>query len=333
MSYWILNFIGSLFQALPLSWALRIGRGLGLFWHYVIPLRRQIARENVARVLGAELSPRAQHRIVQSCFENLGMFGVEAFLLPTLTQAQSERLVERRNWHIMEEALQRGKGVIVVTGHMGNYDLAACSQAIRGVQINAVVKKIHWAPAHRFIFGARERTGLKLIFGQRARDGIRAALKRGEIVVFVIDQHMVSHRGIVCQFFGQLASTTPAPARFALETGAPIIPLWTYRKDRSGAHVLCIEPEVVLEAPYEDQDANLRHNTERLNRVVEGWIRQEPEQWLWLHKRWKVQDNPEGWSIPEDLREVLRKDASLSSPNRTVISPADRPSATMPSTD
>ncbi len=139
---------------------------------------------------------------------------------------------------------------------------------------------------------------------QRSKDDIRAVLKRGEIVVFIIDQYMVSYRGIVCEFFGQLASTTPAPTRFALETGAPIVPLWTYRKGRSGAHVLCIEPELVLETPYEDRDANLRHNTERLNRLVESWIRQQPEQWLWLHRRWKVQDNPEGWSIPANLRKA-----------------------------
>ncbi len=304
MSTWILNFISSFLQVLPLSWALRIGRAIGLFWHYIIPIRRQIARENVARVFGTELSQRAQRRIVRRCFENLGMFGVEVFRLPALTQIQSEMLVERRNWHTLVEALQRGKGVIVVTAHMGNYDLAACSQAIRGVQINAVVKRIHWAPAHRMVFGARERTGLRLIFGQGARHEIRAALKRGEIVTFVIDQHMVSYRGIVCKFFGQLASTTPAPTRFALETGAPIIPLWIYRKGQSGAHVLCIEPEVVLETPYEDRDANLRHNTERINRLVESWIRQKPEQWLWLHRRWKVHDNPEGWSIPENLRQA-----------------------------
>ena len=301
MGYWILHVISSFLQALPLSWALRLGRGIGLFWHDVIPIRRTLARKNVARVFGTQLSQRAQRHIVRRCFENLGMFGIEAFRLPSLTQAQSEMLIERKNWHILEKAQQRGKGVIVVTGHMGNYDLAACSQAIRGVQINAIVKKIHWAPAHRFVFGARERTGLHLIYGKGAGHHIRAALTREEIVVLVIDQHMVSHGGIVGTFFGQLASTTPAPARFAFETGAPIIPMWTYRKGLSGAHVLCIEPEVVMETPHGDRDANIRHNTERLNRVIEGWVRQCPEQWLWLHHRWKVHDNPKGWDIPEDL--------------------------------
>jgi KDO2-lipid IV(A) lauroyltransferase len=304
LSDWIIKLISSFLQVLPLAWALRIGRAVGLFWHYIIPIRRPVARENVARVFGTELSLPAQRRIVQRCFENVCMLAVEAFRVPALTRAQSELLVERRNWHILEEALQRGKGVIVVTGHLGNYYLAACAQAVRGVPINVIVKTLHWAPAHRFIFGARERTGLKLIATRGSGDDIRAALQRGEIVVFIIDQHMRPYHGIVCEFFGQLASTTPAPTRFALETGAPIVPLWTYRKGRSGAHVLCIEPELVLETPYDDQDANLRHNTERLNRLVESWIRQQPEQWLWLHRRWKVQDNPEGWSIPAHLRKA-----------------------------
>ena len=304
MSDLIIKLVSSFLQALPLSWALRIGRAIGFFWHYLIPIRRPVARRNVSRVFGTELSQRAQHRIVRRCFENVCMLAVEAFRVPALTHAQSERLVERRNWHILEEALQRGKGAIVVTGHMGNYYLAACAQAVRGVPINVIVKTLHWAPAHRFIYGAREHTGLKLIATRGSGNAIRAALRRGEIVIFIVDQHMRSYHGIVCEFFGQLASTTPAPARVALATGAPILPLWTYRKGRSGAHVLCVEPELVLETPYEDQDANLRHNTERLNRVVEGWIRQQPEQWLWLHRRWKVQDNPEGWNIPADLRKA-----------------------------
>lgn len=304
MSYWVLKLISVFLVMLPLSWSLWIGRALGRLWHYGIPIRRGIARRNVARVFEDKLSPREQRRMVRRCFENLGMFAVEVFRLPALSAAQSERLVERQGWHHLEQALQKGRGVIAVTAHMGNYDLAASSQAIRGVPINAVVKQIHWHPAHRFIVGARERAGLKLIAPRKSKDDIRKSLHQGEIVTFVIDQHMVPHRGIVCRFFGQLASTTPAPTRFALETGAPIIPLWIRRTKSKGHHVLIIEPEFVLETPHTDHNANLRHNTERLNRLVESWIQQEPEQWLWLHQRWKVQDNPEGWSIPGDLRQA-----------------------------
>jgi len=289
---------------LPLSWALWIGRSLGRLWYYGIPIRRGVAQRNVARVFEDKLSPREQRRVVRRCFENLGMFGVEVFRLPALSAAQSERFVERHGWHHMEQALQKGKGVIVVTAHMGNYDLAASSQAIRGVPINAVVKQIHWHPARRFILEARERAGLKLIAPRNSKDDIRKSLHQGEIVTFVIDQHILPPRGIVCQFFGQLASTTPAPTRFALETGAPIIPLWIRRTKSVGHHELIIEPEFVLETPHADHNANLRHNTERLNRHIESWIQQEPEQWLWLHQRWKVQDNPEGWSIPGDLQQA-----------------------------
>ena len=301
MSYWILKLISVCFVMLPLSWALWMGRAFGLLWYYGIPIRRNVARRNVARVFGDKLSSREQHRIVRRCFENQGMFGVEVFRLPALTAAQSERLIERQGWHHLEQALQKGKGVIIVTAHMGNYDLAASSQAIRGVPISAVVKQIHWPPAHRFVFGTRERAGLKLIAPRRSKDDIKKALLQGELVTFIIDQHMLPHHGIVCQFFGQLASTTPAPARFALETGAPIIPLWIRRTKPAGHHVVIIEPEFKLETPHVDHNANLRHNTERLNRLVESWIKQEPEQWLWLHQRWKVQDNSEGWSIPDDL--------------------------------
>jgi len=121
---------------------------------------------------------------------------------------------------------------------------------------------------------------------------------------------MARHRAIVCEFFGGLAATSPAPARFALETGATIIACHIERADDAGHHILKIEPPFVLETPYQDFDANVRHNTERLNRMIEGWIRAVPEQWLWLHRRWKVDDDPTGWEIPPALWSRLGRQGS-----------------------
>ena len=89
------------------------------------------------------------------------------------------------------------------------------------------------------------------------------------------------------------------------ETGAPILPAVIIRQGNTGRHRLRIEPEFVLETPHADLDDNIRHNTERLNRIIEGWIREAPEQWLWAHRRWKVQDDPSGWHIPESLQRLI----------------------------
>jgi KDO2-lipid IV(A) lauroyltransferase len=144
----------------------------------------------------------------------------------------------------------------------------------------------------------RERAGLKTIPPRRSKDLIRDVLARNELMGFVNDQHTAKHRAIVCKFFGMWAATSPAPVRFALETGAPIIPVRLRRLDDRGHHRVEISEPLALEFPHSTDVDNLRHNVQRINDLFETWIRETPEQWLWLHKRWKVHDNPTGWALP-----------------------------------
>jgi len=232
------------------------------------------------------------------------MYIMEVLRLPMLTAELSEELVERKNFEIVEAALARGKGVILVASHMDNVDLAGCSISVRGLPISVVAKEMSWKPAAQFIVAVRNATGVILIPSKQSRARIRQLLAENKIVTLVIDQHLRPRHAIVCRFFDQLASTSHAPARFAAATGAALIAGVMYRKGMSRYHAGRFE-EVGLETPYENAAANIRHNTERINRIVEGWIREFPEQWLWPHLRWKVQDSPEGWDIPEDLRPLV----------------------------
>ena len=300
----IVSLLSRVFRALPLPLALALGRAIALAGYYLLPIRRGVARKNVRRALGKELSPAQRRRVVRGCYAQLGMYGAEVLRLPLLTPELSARLVRVVNNDGMYGLIGRGKGVIAVVAHIGNFELMAASQAIRGLPLAAVAKDIAWRPAQAFADQIRARANIRILPPRRSKDEIRASLGRGEVVAFAIDQHMAPHRAIVCEFFGQLASTSPAPVRFALETGAPIQPAVMYREGNSGHHVLTYEPEFRLELPYADRDANIRHNTERLNRLIEGWIRRDPEQWLWLHKRWKVHDAPAGWDIPPELEHL-----------------------------
>ena len=301
----MLTLLSRFFRALPLPWALAVARAVAWVWYYLIPLRRRVAHANVKRALGTRLTPAAQRRVVRRCFANLCMYAVEGLRMPLLTRALSEELVETIGMHHMDALLARGKGIVGVTAHLGNFDLLGTSQAVRGYPINAILKDIHWAPAQKLWDEVRTATGLKRIAPRRSKEDVKAALARNEVVAFLVDQHMAPFRSIVCTFFGQLASTSPAPVRFALETGAPMITAVTYRQDNGGHHIVIMEPEFILEMPYANQEANIRHNTERLNRKIEGWICDRPEQWLWLHKRWKVHDAPAGWDIPPDLQHLV----------------------------
>ncbi|MBN1551072.1 lysophospholipid acyltransferase family protein [bacterium] len=285
----------------PLPAAISIGRFLGLMIYYLLPIKRRIAFQNVERVFKHSKTRREKRRIVRNCYAQLGMYVMELLRLPMLTPELSEDLIEFQGYEHLDAAFKRGKGVIIAASHMDNIDYAGCSMAIRGIPISVPAREIKWAPAQKFISEVRSRTGVILLPRQRVKEQIKELLKQNQSVTFVVDQHMSQRRAIVCEFFGQLASTSSAPARFALENGAAIVPGVIFRKGKPGHHILRFEPIFELETPYEDLTLNIRHNTERLNRIIEGWILEQPEQWLWLHRRWKVHDHPNDWDIPQEL--------------------------------
>ena len=292
--------------ALPLTWALALGRAFGLVWYYLVPIRRGVALGNVQRAFGESLPLSRQRQIVRRSFQNLCMYVVEGLRTPGLTAEVSRQLVDNQAMAAVDALLARGRGMVGITAHVGNLDLIGTSQAVRGYKIHALLKDIHWRPAQDFWQAVRQATGLGRIAPKGSGKSIIRALRRNEVVAFPVDQHMPKHRAIVCTFFGQLAATSPAPVRIAMATGAPILPAFIVRTSKAGHHRIHCEPEFVLEMPYESEEANVRHNTERLNKMIEGWVCAYPEQWWWVHKRWKVQDAPMGWDIPADLAHLQR---------------------------
>ena len=284
----VILLLSALVRRLPLAWVLGFARAMGWLWFYVLPVRRGVALANVARVYGSSISRARQRQIVRGSFVNTCMVVMESLRLPSLTPALSAQLVAPEGLAQVDAALARGRGVIVVSAHMGNFDLCGASQAIRGYPVHVVAKTIHWPPAQRFIRRVREATGIGLVPPKNSRAQICRLLAANQIVAFFVDQHLPPHRAIVCDFLGHPAATTPAPARLALETGAAVVPVLLVRDRRDGYHRLIVEPEFKLTAPHATQEANLRHNTERLNALVGGWVRAWPEQWLWAHRRWKL---------------------------------------------
>ena len=298
--------LSRLLCALPHRVAIGLATPLGWLWFYLLPIRRRVALQGVDRVFGDSLSRAAKRRIVRRAFVQLCCYVIEGLRMPALTPKRSLQLVSRPHKHRIDALLARRRGVIAVTAHFGNYDFLGTSQAVLGYRVHAIVKEIRWPAAYAFMQRVRHATGLQTVAPRRSRNQIKEILRRGEIVAFLIDQHLPPHRAIVCEFFGQLAATTPAPVQLAFETGAPIMPMFMVRGESPGTHVAVMEPEFVLEEPFADREANVRHNTERLNRLLEGYIRAHPDHWLWLHRRWKVHDDPRGWKVPPRLQHLVR---------------------------
>jgi KDO2-lipid IV(A) lauroyltransferase len=300
----ILILLSHIISALPISVALWAGRTLGVFAYYCVPIRRSTALQNVKHVLGERLSEKEQKKLVRNCYKQQGMYAAEVFRIPSLTSELAGKLVELRNRDILDKAFEQKKGVILVTGHIGNIDFAGCSMAIRGIPVTIPARTIRSKMVSQMVNRIREKTGVFLIPPHKSKDIVKKQLEENKLLVLVVDQHLGIHRSIVCEFFGKLASTSPAPARFAIETGAEIVYGVIHREGILGKHVIEFQA-FELETPHNDKE--IRHNTERINRFLEQQILTYPEHWLWLHKRWKVQEEPEGWDIPEHLKHLISK--------------------------
>lgn len=299
-SFWV-TLLSGFFCLLPRSWAMAAGHAVAWVWFYLVPVRRKLALEQVARALGQNMPAAQRRRIVRASFTNLVLLAIEGLRYPLLTAQSSTELVRRSYFSRLDAHLARNKGVIAVSIHMGHFELLGTSQTVRGYPIHAVFKDMGHGALATFWRKQRRRLGLGEIAPRRSKEAIRAALGRNEVVAFLIDQHMAPYRSVVCTFMGRLAATTYAPVKFALETGAPIMPLMIVRDGFWGRHHITVLPEFLLQSPSEDSAYNLAHNTQRLNDLVEGWVRAYPEQWLWAHKRWKAEGRLQDYTVGAHL--------------------------------
>ncbi len=173
---------------------------------------------------------------------------------------------------------------MILTAHLGNFDLQAMAVARRGYQVLIVSKPLRNKALERLWMDERASSGLRISLHRNALREILRALAHGDIVGFVLDQHARTD-AVWVPFFGRPAATLRSLAVIAQRTGAPVVPMFTWRLP-DGTHVVEAQPAVETETAG-DSDASALHNTARYSAVVEAAVRARPEQWTWIHRRWK----------------------------------------------
>lgn len=224
-------------------------------------------------------------RLVRANFLHYGLLVVEFLRIRLLRTNDIEKSVRLEGEGHLREAMALGKGVLILSGHLGNYDLSAVALALNDFPIRIVSKPLKIKGIERFWMEERSVFGLEISLNRNSIRGILEALKAGKGVVFVLDQH-ASNELVWVDFFGRSASTLPALAVLAQRTGAPVVPVFTHRKP-DGSHVITIQPAVPFEE-MDDRNEAVEHNTQRYTTLIEAAIRQHPEQWTWIHERWKA---------------------------------------------
>ena len=278
------KIIGGLLCCVPLSMALWIGRRIGDIAYFFNSKRRSIAYANLKSAFPRK-EGREIRKILKAHFENLGMSAVELLKLPVMGKAYLDRHVSVKNIERIQEALAEKKGVILLTAHFGNWELAALSVSSMGYKMSVFAREQKYPRLNNMLNKYREMTGCRVIAkGFSIREIIKTLAGNG-IVAMLADQDAGAN-GVFVEFFGRPASTASGPVVFSMRTGAVILPSFIRRADCDKHIVEIGEPLDIINTG--DKEDDIKKNLERITKIVEDYIKRFPEEWLWSHKRWKT---------------------------------------------
>jgi KDO2-lipid IV(A) lauroyltransferase len=272
--------------ALPMETRVELA---GRIFFNLLPIRRQVIIENLRRVFGAVVPAAEIDRLAQAHYAHLWRLIVEFFRFRWLSAERKRALVRVDNLETFTHAFRQGNGVLVLTGHFGNWEVATIAgianyPEVRG-RFHFVRRPIkpRWLDA--MVTRRFHRAGFGVIAKRGSLDRIVALLEQGDIVVFPFDQYAGGADGIDVEFFGEPAGTFKSLAVIALSTKAPVLPAASWRNP-DGRHVLGFEAPVPI-VDVENVNESIVRTTRAFNAAIERLVLRHPEQWWWVHRRWR----------------------------------------------
>lgn len=283
MGYWLLRGIGALLSLVSFRRIQGIGTVLGLIWFYLIPIRRRTVLSNL--LLAFPEKDRSERcRIAQQVYVNTGKNVLELLAFPAMEAKDLLSRVRIHNFERYESVFKRGRGVIVITGHFGNFDLLACSQALNGVPLAIISKQLHDRSANRVWMNNRKKMGLHIFYEKKNARQVIVWLRRGNVLGLVCDQRTsAAQGGILSPFFGRNVWTPTTAAKLALRTGSALLPVISVRGE-DGCHDIHIGEEIQWSSTGSSH-SDIQSITDVINSKLEKWVADIPENWMWLHKR------------------------------------------------
>jgi KDO2-lipid IV(A) lauroyltransferase len=268
--------------------ALARATGIGLAWVvYLLHVRlRQVGMRNLTMVF-PEKSEAERARILRGEFASLGRQLAEVCQFPRYTRENVEQVVVYDGLENYQNAYARGKGVLFLTAHFGGWELSAFTHSLHGHWMHVVVRAMDNVYLDRLIRQYRTMHGNQIVEKDDFVRGLLAAMRAGEVVGILMDTNMTPPQGIFVDFFGIPACTASGLARIALKTDAAVVPTFTIWDADLGKYRLRFDPAVEL-VRTDDLEADIKTNTQRFTSIIEEYVRKYPEQWLWVHRRWKT---------------------------------------------
>jgi len=288
LQYVVFRAVVGLLAVLPLRVAMALGEAVMLLVHVVDRRHRAIGLTNL-HIAFPDRSRREHVRILRRFWLNLGRMAAEVCHLRALTAENVATRVtfeDPESWRGLLRK-HRDSGVLVLTGHFGNWELFAYAHGLYGHPVHLVYRALRNPLIDGFIERLRQAAGTVTLRKSTAGGGIVRAVRQGAILVIPADQNSTRGMGVFVNFFGLPASTNAGLARLAARTGLPVYPAFLVREGRSPRHRIVIGREVPV-VRTEDRAADLLENTQRFARALEEMITRYPDHWLWVHKRWRM---------------------------------------------
>jgi KDO2-lipid IV(A) lauroyltransferase len=262
----------------------------GRWLYHLLPYRRGVVLGNLRRVFGDVVTETEIRRLAQAYYAHYARFVREFVRFPFMSARRRRDWIRVENTEAPIRAHQKGKGVLLLTGHFGNFEVSTVAgigqfPQYRGL-LHFVRRPLKGPLVNAFVTRRFQRAGFGVLPKRGSLDRILELLADGAIIVYVFDQHAGKGDGITVDFFGHPAGTFKSVALLALTTGAAVVPAHSWR-EADGRHVLRFEEELPL-IEHEDVDEAIRRNTRAYNAALERMLLRHPEQWIWMHRRWKV---------------------------------------------
>jgi KDO2-lipid IV(A) lauroyltransferase len=254
-------------------------------WFRIDKKHRNIAIQNLTRAFGREKSPDQIRTLAFLSFYNIMRIPIEIGWSERLTLPELYRHAEIRGLHNIRAALAKGKGVLALTAHMGNWELLPSVAPMAGFSADIIYRPLDFSPLDAYFLRLRTRFGAGLIPNAHAMRKILRQLKNGHVVAMLMDQNVDWYEGVFVDFFNHRACTNKGFALLALKTRAPVLPIFMVRNRNRFIIEFCEELELIQTG---DRTHDIEANTLRYNQAIEAVIRRYPDQWFWVHQRWKT---------------------------------------------
>lgn len=286
LEYGVIWLLLHALRILPRGAARGVGTALGAVAWHTVPRLRQVGMRNL-QLAFPEWPEAKRGEVLRRVYRNLGWQLAEFCQMPKYTRDSSGEFIRYEGLEHYLSARERGRGVMIVTGHLGAWELSSFWHSLMGYPMAMVIRRLDHAGVDGLVNGIRCLHGNRVLHKDDFARGLIGSMRKGETVGILMDTNMTPPQGVFVPYFGRLACTASGLARVARKTGAAVLPGFLLWEAAERKYVLHFGPEIEVAADgQEDEDAVT--NTARFTAVIEAYVRRYPDQWLWVHRRWKT---------------------------------------------